>query len=335
MDLSIIICCYRGQETIEDCLTSLCNQSYDSKRYELIIVDDDSIDNSGSIINSFIKNRVENYPKIKYFKKENKGLSVARNFGIDKANANLVSFIDEDAKADKNFVLNIIKTFKLNPKTNCIGGRVELWNNDNYFAKIYHYGFFNSMMDDNAIIGTNMSFRKRFIENIGGFVPQFSKRGDETALFIKAGNSLSKLISNNIIVYHTQPNNQKNFFSVRKQNGSVGYEVNRLSLSYGHSHLIMYIKSLYHLSFVVLPIIIFILYLYSQILFQIFLGIYTLIFVVRFFVLKHLIKPLRFLHRSDLKKSIKDYFFLSWIIVYGDFQQDLGYVKMLMFNKHR
>ena len=116
MDLSIIVCCYRGQKTIKDCLISLCTQSYDSKKYELIIVDDDSIDNSSSIINSFIKNRDEKYPMIKYFKKENKGLSVARNFGIDKANGNLVSFIDEDAKADKNFVLSVIETFKSNPK---------------------------------------------------------------------------------------------------------------------------------------------------------------------------------------------------------------------------
>ena len=55
MDLSIIICCYRGEKTIEECLLSLCSQTYDKQKYEVIIVDDDSIDNSAERINSFLK----------------------------------------------------------------------------------------------------------------------------------------------------------------------------------------------------------------------------------------------------------------------------------------
>ena len=190
MDLSVIVCCYKGEETIERCLESLCTQSYESQKYEVIIVDDDSIDDSSSRINSFLRNKHIKFPTIKYFKKENKGLSVARNFGIDKASSSLVSFIDEDAKADKDFVLNVINTFKINPNINCLGGKVELWNNHDYFAKIYHYGYFNAMMNNGAIIGTNMSFRKNFLNEIGGFIPEFDKRGDETALFIKSGDRL-------------------------------------------------------------------------------------------------------------------------------------------------
>ena len=105
MDLSIIICCYRGEKTIEECLLSLCSQAYDKQKYEVIIVDDDSIDNSAERINSFLKKNKDQYPNFKYFKKENRGLSVARNFGVTKAKSDLISFIDEDAKADKDFVL--------------------------------------------------------------------------------------------------------------------------------------------------------------------------------------------------------------------------------------
>ena len=258
MDLSVIVCCYKGEETIEECLESLCAQSYENKKYEVIIVDDDSIDDSTARINSFLKNKHFKFPIIKYFKKENKGLSVARNFGIEKSNANLVSFIDEDAKADKNFVLNVVKTFKTNPQTNCLGGKVELWNEHDYFAKIYHYGYFNAMMTNGAIIGTNMSFRKSFLDEIGGFIPKFDKRGDETALFLKAGNRLSKYVSLDVIVYHTQPNCQKTFFSIRNLNGSLAYECEELSLSYGFSLSGLYLRSIYHLSFIILPILVFI-----------------------------------------------------------------------------
>ena len=213
MDLSVIICCYRGEETIEECLESLCTQSYENEKYEVIIVDDDSIDDSTARINFFLSNKHIKFPIIKYFKKENKGLSVARNFGIDKASGSLISFIDEDAKADQNFVLSIVTKFKSNPQINCLGGKVELWNKDDYFAKIYHYGFFNAMMSDGAIIGTNMSFRESFFDDIGGFIPEFNRRGDESALFLKAGNRLSKLVSEDVIVHHTQPNSERFFYT--------------------------------------------------------------------------------------------------------------------------
>ena len=39
------------------------------------------------------------------------------------------------------------------------------------------------MMSNGAIIGTNMSFRKNFLNEVGGFIPEFDKRGDESALF--------------------------------------------------------------------------------------------------------------------------------------------------------
>lgn len=333
MDLSIIICCYRGEKTIEECLESLCSQSYNNQKYEVIIVDDDSIDNSAELINSFLKKNKDQYPNFKYFKKENRGLSVARNFGIKKASSSLVSFIDEDAKADKDFILNVVKTFKANPNINCLGGKVELWNSHDYFAKIYHYGYFNDMMNNGAIIGTNMSFRKNFLNEIGGFIPEFDKRGDETALFIKAGNRLSKLISEDVIVYHTQPDSQRMFFSVRKQNGSVGYEINKFSLSYGYSLRSLYIRSLYHFSFIILPILIFVSYFISYNLLLMLSGIYILIFIGRFFVLGHLLKPLLFLYRANIKKSIKDYIYLSWLVIYGFFQQDIGHVKMQLFGK--
>ena len=333
MDLSVIVCCYRGEETIEECLDSLCTQNYNKQFYEVIIVDDDSVDNSTARINYFLKHKPSKSPLIKYFKKENRGLSLARNFGIEKALGSIVSFIDEDAKADKNFVSSVVETFNSNMKVNCLGGKIELWNQDDYFANIYHYGYFNAMMNDDAIIGTNMSFRKSFINDIGGFIAEFDKRGDETALFLKAGDKLSKMVSEDVIVHHTQPNNERSFFSVRNQNGAVGYECKQLSLSYGHSIVWVYIHLLYHLTFVTLPIIIIVSTFISSGLMFILSGIYTLLFVARFIILGHLLKPLRSLYESSIKKSIKDYLYLIWLVIYGSFQEDLGYIKMHISSK--
>jgi len=40
-----------------------------------------------------------------------------------------------------------------------------------------------------------------------------------------------------------------------------------------------------------------------------------------------------FLYRANIKKSIKDYIYLSWLVIYGFFQQDIGHVKMQLFGK--
>ena len=142
MNLSFIICCYRGEDTINECLASVCNQNYDNTRYEIVIVDDGSIGNTSQEIESFINSRKEELPQIKYFKKVNEGLSIARNFGADKASGMLVSYIDEDAKADKMFVSEVVNTFKEYPNINCLGGKVNIWNTNDYFAKLYHHSLF-------------------------------------------------------------------------------------------------------------------------------------------------------------------------------------------------
>jgi glycosyltransferase involved in cell wall biosynthesis len=89
--VSIIVPVYNTEKYLEKCLTSLVNQSLED--IEIIIVNDGSTDNSEKIINKF----KTNYPnKIIYFKKENGGLSDARNFAIPYVSSEYVGFVDSD-----------------------------------------------------------------------------------------------------------------------------------------------------------------------------------------------------------------------------------------------
>ncbi len=89
--VSIIVPVYNVEQYIEQCLNSLVNQTLDS--YEIIVVNDGSPDNSEIIVKDFIKK----YPNlIKYFVKENGGLSDARNYGIEKAKGEYIGFVDSD-----------------------------------------------------------------------------------------------------------------------------------------------------------------------------------------------------------------------------------------------
>lgn len=93
--VSIIVPVYNVENYITYCLESLVNQTLDD--IEIIIVNDGSTDNSEIII----KNYEKKYTNIIYLKKENGGLSDARNYGMKYANGEYIAFLDSDDFVDK------------------------------------------------------------------------------------------------------------------------------------------------------------------------------------------------------------------------------------------
>ena len=87
---SIIVPVYNVSEFLKDCLDSLVGQDF--KNFEIILVNDGSTDNSEEICKEY----AERFPFIRYYRKENGGLSSARNFGIEKAVGEYLIFVDSD-----------------------------------------------------------------------------------------------------------------------------------------------------------------------------------------------------------------------------------------------
>lgn len=110
MLLSVIIPAYNVENYIENCLESLLSQDIDKEDYEIIIIDDGSIDNTTKICLDYnIK-----YSNIKYFRTENKGQAHARNYGIEKAHGDFIEFVD----SDDYIAHNIFGTLKDSIKNN-------------------------------------------------------------------------------------------------------------------------------------------------------------------------------------------------------------------------
>jgi len=95
--ISVIIPVYNTEKYLKKCLDSVINQTYQD--FEIIIVNDGSTDNSDKIIKEYT---CKNPEKIKSYKKENGGLSSARNYGLSKATGEYISFIDSDDYIDHN-----------------------------------------------------------------------------------------------------------------------------------------------------------------------------------------------------------------------------------------
>lgn len=93
---SIIIPNYNKAKYIKKCLESIFNQNIEKEKYEVIVIDDGSNDESLMII--------EEYP-VKLFHTDRKGAGGARNVGIDNSNGEYIIFIDSDDYLTNNNVL--------------------------------------------------------------------------------------------------------------------------------------------------------------------------------------------------------------------------------------
>lgn len=90
--LSVIVPIYNGEEYIENLLQDLNNQNF--FEVEFLLIDDGSTDHTSLIIKDFIAQKKDS--RLKYFHKENTGVSATRNFGISKASGEYIIFVDGD-----------------------------------------------------------------------------------------------------------------------------------------------------------------------------------------------------------------------------------------------
>lgn len=102
--LTVIVPVYNGEKFLDRCFNSLIMQT--NKNFDVIMVDDGSTDNSINIAKSYLDKL-----NLKIFSQSNRGVSSARNFGISKANSELVTFLDCDDEYYPNFVDCMLKNF--------------------------------------------------------------------------------------------------------------------------------------------------------------------------------------------------------------------------------
>lgn len=102
--VSVIVPVYNVEKYIKECIESILRQTYTN--YELLLVNDGSLDSCGSICDAYKKMD----PRIKVIHKENGGLSDARNAGLKIAKGDYITFIDSDDVVDIEYLEILVKT---------------------------------------------------------------------------------------------------------------------------------------------------------------------------------------------------------------------------------
>lgn len=123
--VSVIIPVFNSERFLRRCLDSVITQDYED--IETILVDDGSMDDSGAICEEY----AGKYSNIVVYHKQNEGASLARKYGLERANGEYVCFIDSDDWVSPNYVSELyalIEKYNVNVSA-CSVQRVKIGDN--------------------------------------------------------------------------------------------------------------------------------------------------------------------------------------------------------------
>ena len=124
MKVSVIIPTYNRALMICDAIESLSKQTLDANSFEIMIVDNNSTDNTKEVVEGCINAHNEHH--IRYIFEPRQGDFFARNRGADEANGEYLVFSDDDALFDINYLETILGLFEKYPGVGVVGTRIVI-----------------------------------------------------------------------------------------------------------------------------------------------------------------------------------------------------------------
>ncbi len=203
---SIVVTVFNKEKDIYNTIQSVVRQSY--LWFEIIIVDDDSKDNSRQVIESITDERIN------YYHIPHNGVSYARNFGVSKAKHDYIAFLDGDDiwKADHLDELN--KMILKFPAADWFGtgyetlfgkNQIQRMNvslvNDNKELFPGMFNYFKYSLSDSLAMTSAVCMRKDFFSELGGFELDIDS-GQDIDLWIKAGIKSDLCFSSKVTVVY-------------------------------------------------------------------------------------------------------------------------------------
>jgi glucosyl-dolichyl phosphate glucuronosyltransferase len=177
-EISVIICSYNRARYIQEALDSLYRQDADKSTYEVIVVDNNSTDNTDQVCHAFLESHTD--MQASYMKEGQQGSSFARNTGAGVAKGGILVFMDDDAVADKDFISRYIKLFDEIPEAIGAGGRIipryipsePLWMSHFVSSLVGNFDYSKTRCPFESgkyPLESNMAVRREAFKHIGGF----------------------------------------------------------------------------------------------------------------------------------------------------------------------
>ena len=210
---SIIVPVYNRIDEVSDLLESLTHQS--NNDFEIVLVEDGSTEPCKAVADQYADRL-----NLQYYHKSNEGRSIARNYGIVRANGDYFVFVDSDCVLPPDYIEQLHFSLR-NDYSDCFGGPDAAHESFTDIQKAINYSM-TSFLTTGGIRGGkvqlekfvprtfNMGFSRKVYEKVGGFREMFSEDIDMSTRIRLAGFSIK--LFRNVSVYHKRRVDFKKFW---------------------------------------------------------------------------------------------------------------------------
>jgi GT2 family glycosyltransferase len=173
MKVSVLVASYNRSENLRMFLEAVEKQQVPADSdWEVIVVDNNSTDNTKEMCGTFSRRSPERFV---YIFEQKQGKSIALDLAIQKASGNVLVFTDDDCIPDSAWLRTILREFAVDSSLSGLGGRVELYNQDDRPVTIRTFReripFSSPDQLFSLIPGCNMAFRREVFDAVGDFDP--------------------------------------------------------------------------------------------------------------------------------------------------------------------
>lgn len=241
---SVVICTYNRAKYLSETLESLALQTVAPRQFEIVIVDNNSPDNTEDVCDEFMRRRAD--LNIRYFKEVNQGISYARNRGVTEAQGKFITFMDDDETVTADFLQNLNAFCQAYPTAQLISEPVvpvfeadpPKWMSPFTMRLItgaYDKGKEVKMVGPNDYPGTgHATFMKELFNRYGGFKTNLGRKGT-SLLGAEDKDFFLRLIQNGIPCYYVP--SATIYHHIPKEKLTANF-FNRITLAIGKSERI-------------------------------------------------------------------------------------------------
>jgi glycosyltransferase involved in cell wall biosynthesis len=123
--VSVAVPTWNRAERLDVCVASLLAQDYPKDRYEVLVVDDGSTDNTGAVLDR-LRQQAGNGPALRHFRVEHGGPNAARNMAFAHAAGDPICLVDDDEDVPPGWLTALVAGVLRHPEAGCVGGPMRL-----------------------------------------------------------------------------------------------------------------------------------------------------------------------------------------------------------------
>jgi glycosyltransferase involved in cell wall biosynthesis len=180
-DVTVIIATYNRAGMLGPALESVLTQDAGGLRFEVIVVDNNSPDNTREVVESYI---ARGHTNLSYLFEPRQGVAHARNHALAHARAPIIAFTDDDVRVAPDWVRMIKRALDEHPEVDCVGGKVlplwreepPAWLTEKHWSPLALTDYGEELIYTNTdwplcLVTANLAFRREVFDRIGQFEP--------------------------------------------------------------------------------------------------------------------------------------------------------------------